>query len=196
MRHLPFSRAQNEIHGGWFDPANPVVPMDGALRADNTQHLQQACSRADLVLALGTSLSGVSADKVVSRVAHRALGERKARQGSPLEAIPEGGVQPHIGSVDNGDGEAGALHALGSVIINVQQTRLDSVASLRIFAKLDDVMSALALELCLDVAADVPSIDEATASASSSHLWEGLPYDPETGEYDAERRAGKHCRPT
>merc|ERR1719502_999677 len=23
-----------EIHGGWFDPSNPVVPMDGALRTD------------------------------------------------------------------------------------------------------------------------------------------------------------------
>ena len=48
----------NEIHGSWFDNRNPVVSMDGSMRKDLMQRLEQWEESADLVLSLGTSLSG------------------------------------------------------------------------------------------------------------------------------------------
>ena len=33
--------ALNEIHGAWFDPSNPVVPMSGSLRGDLFEWLQE-----------------------------------------------------------------------------------------------------------------------------------------------------------
>ena len=107
--------AINEIHGGWYDPSNPVVPMDGALREDLFSQLLEWENRADLVLALGSSLCGMNSDRLVTTCA-----ERAAR------------------------GDAGAL---GSVIVSLQRTQHDAVSSLRIFAKLDDVFSALAKEM-------------------------------------------------
>lgn len=46
--------------------------------------------------------------------------------------------------------------SLGSVIVSLQQTALDDSATLRIFSKMDDVMSMLAEALGLQVLADVP----------------------------------------
>ena len=46
----------NELHGSWFDPANPVVHFGGELRPDLFEALLRADGAADLVLALGTSL--------------------------------------------------------------------------------------------------------------------------------------------
>jgi len=67
---------------------------------------------SDLVLVLGTSLTGLNADQCVSKTARRS--------------------------------EMGL--ALGSVIISPQRTAQDGRATLRIFAKADDVMVALAKE--------------------------------------------------
>jgi hypothetical protein len=182
--------SQNEIHGGWFDPANPVVPMDGALRAENVRRLNATVERSDLVLALGTSLSGVSADRIVSTIGIKAVNQHEAGA-TPITS----GVK-HLSIARSADtGAPGAEPAekvawqgsdvLGAVIVNVQQTRLDRIASLRIFAKLDEVMTALAMELALDVR---PTVHEATPALEGTHgrlsVWDGLPYNPETGERD------------
>jgi hypothetical protein len=108
----------NEIHGAWFDPSNPVVPMSGTLRDDLCNWMYDWEKRADLTLAIGTSLCGMNADRMVENVAKRA---KKGR-------------------------------AQGAVIISIQQTQYDDVSSLRIFAKIDDVMQLLAQELGIDVA--------------------------------------------
>lgn len=55
----------NEIHGAWYDPSNPVVQMSGNLRGDLFEWLREWEERADLVLVLGTSLSGMNADRMV-----------------------------------------------------------------------------------------------------------------------------------
>merc|ERR1712224_122612 len=59
----------NEIHGAWGDDYNPVVLMDGTIRDDLDSWLDEWTEKADLVLALGTSLCGMSADRVAERCA-------------------------------------------------------------------------------------------------------------------------------
>lgn len=108
----------NEIHGAWFDPSNPVVPMDGSLRDDLFQRILEDEKKADLVIAIGTSLCGMNADRIVSTPAHRYC--------------------------EMGTG-------LGSVIIGFQRTPLDDTCSLRIFARIDEVMLLLARELGLTI---------------------------------------------
>ena len=67
----------NEIHGAWFDPSNPVVPMTGTLREDLLQDLVNWERKADLVLAMGTSLCGMNADRLVETAGKRlAKGDR------------------------------------------------------------------------------------------------------------------------
>ena len=109
--------ALNEIHGAWFDVSNPVVPMTGSLRCDLLEWLIEWEKRTDLCLAMGSSLCGMNADRLVQSTAQRAM----EGQGS------------------------------GAVIISLQQTRLDHMASLRIFGRADEVMDLLAREL------DVPT---------------------------------------
>ena len=113
--------ALNEIHGAWFDPSNPVVPMSGVLRSDLFQWMLDWEQKTDLVLAMGSSLCGMNADRVTTTCAKKSLKKK--------------------------DG------AIGTVIVSLQQTQLDDVSCLRIFAKVDDVMAALVRELELDVAA-------------------------------------------
>lgn len=105
----------NEIHGSWFDPSNPVVKYTGSLRGDLFDNMEEQAQTADLVLVLGTSLTGLNADQCVTETAMR------SNEGA----------------------------ALGSVIISPQKTAQDGNAALRIFAKADDVMQALAKELGL-----------------------------------------------
>mmetsp|Transcript_32200 Transcript_32200/g.62982 ORF Transcript_32200/g.62982 Transcript_32200/m.62982 type:complete len:589 (+) Transcript_32200:70-1836(+) len=107
----------NEIHGAWYDPSNPVVPMSGNLRGDLFERLLRWEQCADLVLCIGTSVCGMNADRVVSSCAAR---RRKGK-------------------------------GLGSVIISLQQTQLDESSSLRIFAKIDDVMALLQEEMNLQL---------------------------------------------
>ncbi|CAE7304548.1 Sirt6 [Symbiodinium sp. KB8] len=111
----------NEIHGAWWDPSNPVVPMDGTLRSDLIQWMLDWESRVDLCLALGTSMVGMNADRMAVSPAKRA--QRLHRD-----------------------------EALGTVIVALQQTQYDKISSLRIFARLDDVLNELASLLNLDVA--------------------------------------------
>lgn len=102
----------NEVHGSWFDPSNPVVKYSGSLRGDLFDDLENQAEIADLVLVLGTSLTGLNADQCVHKTANRSR----------------------------------AGHALGSVIISPQRTSQDGKCALRIFAKADEVMAALAKE--------------------------------------------------
>eukprot|EP01052_Picozoa_sp_SAG31_P038923 SAG31_NODE_5298_length_2624_cov_9.368713_1_plen_344_part_00 len=62
----------NEIHGGWYDPSNPTVPMSGECRADLSKWLLDMEQEADLVLVLGTSLAGMTAEVLVTACAKRA----------------------------------------------------------------------------------------------------------------------------
>eukprot|EP00927_Polykrikos_kofoidii_P056002 TRINITY_DN50184_c0_g1_i1.p1 TRINITY_DN50184_c0_g1~~TRINITY_DN50184_c0_g1_i1.p1 ORF type:complete len:456 (+),score=91.55 TRINITY_DN50184_c0_g1_i1:119-1369(+) len=65
-------QAINEIHGAWHAPDNPVVQMSGNLRGDLFQDLVDCEREADLSIAVGTSLCGMNADRVVTSVAARA----------------------------------------------------------------------------------------------------------------------------
>ena len=110
-------RDLNEIHGAWFDPSNPVVPMSGTLRTDLCEWMEEEEEAADLVLAMGTSLCGMNADRMV-----RTPGVKAA----------------------HGEG-------LGAVIVGLQRTQMDKYASLRLYAKIDEVMLLLAMELAMPV---------------------------------------------
>jgi NAD-dependent SIR2 family protein deacetylase len=103
----------NEIHGAWFDPSNPVVKFSGSLRTDLFDWLLEMEEKADLCLCLGTSLSGMNADRMANTPADKML-----------ENL-----------------------ALGTVIINLQQTPLDEKCAIRVWAKLDDAFKLLVKEL-------------------------------------------------
>jgi len=62
----------NEVHGAWFAPDNPVVPMSGYLREDLVQDMYHCAETADLSLAIGTSICGLNADRIVTMPAARA----------------------------------------------------------------------------------------------------------------------------
>jgi len=57
-------RAINEIHGAWFNPANPVIMMSGILRDDLVAGMLDIAQKSDLTLVLGSSLSGMLSDRV------------------------------------------------------------------------------------------------------------------------------------
>jgi len=71
----------NEIHGSWFDPSNPVVKMSGSLRDDLISDLVGWEHKTDLVLTLGTSLSGMNSDRLVTTAV------KKQSQGKSLGAV-------------------------------------------------------------------------------------------------------------
>eukprot|EP01098_Paradermamoeba_levis_P016805 TRINITY_DN930_c0_g1_i2.p1 TRINITY_DN930_c0_g1~~TRINITY_DN930_c0_g1_i2.p1 ORF type:complete len:378 (-),score=113.12 TRINITY_DN930_c0_g1_i2:277-1410(-) len=112
----------NEIHGAWFDPSNPVVQFSGSLRTDLFESMLELEAKTDLCLCLGTSLSGMNADRMARTPAKKSL-KRKA---------------------------------LGTVIINLQQTPLDALCTVRIWAKLDDAFSILAKKLGTDLSPVIP----------------------------------------
>jgi len=66
----------NEIHGSWYDPSNPVVLYSGSLRGDLFADMRDWAKTADLVLVLGTSLSGLNADQCATLAANRSLKRR------------------------------------------------------------------------------------------------------------------------
>ena len=71
----------SEIHGSWFDPSNPVVRYEGLINERDWARLEDDTETADLVLVIGTSLSGLNADQVVTEAASRSL------TGSALGAV-------------------------------------------------------------------------------------------------------------
>ena len=91
-------------------------------------------------IAMGTSLSGVSADQIVKRVAarfhkQRAQAEQPPQSSAPSTVTDDVERTGSAGQAVDRDGASAEAAPLGAVIINVQQTRLDGLASLRIFAK-------------------------------------------------------------
>jgi len=64
--------ALNEIHGSLHDPANPIIEINGWLRQDLSDWLQEWSSKHDLCLALGCSLSGFNVDYVPQEAAQHA----------------------------------------------------------------------------------------------------------------------------
>jgi len=174
------THAVNDIHGSWWDPSNPVVPMDGRLRADLVRRLNETKRSADLVIAMGTSLSGVAADQVVSDIGHA---RRAARDTAlPTSDLGSGSVDEPCGATADTVKSVAAPSSstsgvLGAVIINVQQTRLDGCAALRIFATCDEVLAMLVRELSVDVP-PAPRV----AKLPRTHVWSGLPYDASSGE--------------
>jgi NAD-dependent SIR2 family protein deacetylase len=115
----------NEIHGALYDPSNPVVPMSGTLRSDLFRSFLDSCEQADLCLAMGTSLSGMNCDRCVQDTAERLENQQ---------------WNPHA--------QSDCLQ-FGSVIVGLQQTSYGKIASLCIYAKLDDFSRALVRELQL-----------------------------------------------
>jgi NAD-dependent SIR2 family protein deacetylase len=66
----------NEIHGSWYDPSNPVVLYSGSLRGDLFADMRNWAKTADLVLVLGTSLSGLNADQCAEMAAKRSMARK------------------------------------------------------------------------------------------------------------------------
>jgi len=134
----------NEIHGAWFDPSNPVVPMSGSLRTDLSKWLDAATSESDLVMAIGTSMCGMTADEVFCEACER---HRQYKMGQ------------------------------GGIIIGLQQTQYDNIARLRIYSRIDEVMSLLMQELNFTIppcGAYKPNIPE---EAVVKQLCYRVPYD-------------------
>lgn len=80
-------RIVNEIHGGLFDPSNPVVRMNGSVRDDLFQDLLLCERKADLVIAVGSSLSGMNADRLVKTCAERALASKNPSLGAVIISL-------------------------------------------------------------------------------------------------------------
>eukprot|EP01126_Amoeba_proteus_P063744 TRINITY_DN8817_c0_g1_i2.p1 TRINITY_DN8817_c0_g1~~TRINITY_DN8817_c0_g1_i2.p1 ORF type:complete len:426 (+),score=75.36 TRINITY_DN8817_c0_g1_i2:68-1279(+) len=76
--HFP-QQHLNEIHGAWYDPSNPVIPMSGNLRDDLFDKLLNTAQISDLCLVVGTSLAGMNADRVAENTARRCM-NREAKQ--------------------------------------------------------------------------------------------------------------------
>lgn len=113
IRRLIFLEKINEIHGAWYDPSNPVVQFSESLRSDLFRWMLKLEESVDLTLALGTSLSGMNADRMAITPS------KKARMGK----------------------------ALGTIVINLQRTRMDAKCTIRVWAKLDDAFRILAQKL-------------------------------------------------
>eukprot|EP00929_Paragymnodinium_shiwhaense_P056203 TRINITY_DN2812_c0_g1_i1.p1 TRINITY_DN2812_c0_g1~~TRINITY_DN2812_c0_g1_i1.p1 ORF type:complete len:596 (+),score=118.83 TRINITY_DN2812_c0_g1_i1:99-1790(+) len=69
-------QALNEVHGAWYDPSNPVVPMDGTLRSDLIQWMLDWEDKVDLCLALGTSMVGMNADRMAVTPSQKAKSKK------------------------------------------------------------------------------------------------------------------------
>jgi NAD-dependent SIR2 family protein deacetylase len=137
----------NEIHGAWYDPTNPVVPMKGSLRGDLFEDLVQWEHRADLTLSVGTSMCGMNADRVFTTVSEKSISEWKKR---------------------GARGAPDRRHWLGGVIIGIQQTQYDSLACLHIFSRIDRVMDLLLKALNIDTPHNTPYVPDIPSEFSLS----------------------------
>jgi len=134
----------NEIHGAWFDPSNPVVPMSGSLRSDLCEWLEEATDNSDLCMAIGTSMCGMTADDVFCQAARR---KRKYNKGQ------------------------------GGIIIGLQQTQYDRLARLRIYSRIDEVMSLLMEEMKFKIPPCGPYKPNIPTEAIVKTLCYKVPYD-------------------
>lgn len=178
----------NEIHGAWFDPSNPVVAMSGNLRSDLFDDLLECERRADLVVAVGSSLCGMNADRLVVTSARRSRLQR-SRIDPSEEPVPGDHAPSQLKTTraSLGSSPPEGMTQFGSVIISLQKTVHDHNSSLRIFALLDDVFRLLAEEMQLDVsggagdaataaAAEATAIMESHAIQPNDHVF-SVPYD-------------------
>ena len=108
----------NEIHGAWYDPSNPVVQFSGSLRGDLFNWMLEIEEETDLCLCLGTSLSGMNADRCAWTPAKKYCKKKKGN---------------------------------GTIMINLQRTKIDESSSIRVWAKLDDAFQILVKKLDLDM---------------------------------------------
>jgi len=82
----------NEVHGSWYDPANPVVKYSGSLHDRAYPWMVEDAETADLVIVIGTSLGGLNADQVATTCAERSLeGETLGTVTINLQQTPEDG---------------------------------------------------------------------------------------------------------
>lgn len=98
----------NELHGAWFDPSNPVVHFRAEIRPDLFDWFLDTELRCDLCVAVGTSLCDTPS------TADRVV----------VSAAARAAEEPS--------------RAVGSVVVGVQRTRLDSYVQLRVFDRIDD----------------------------------------------------------
>jgi len=82
-------RDLNEIHGAWYDPSNPVVPMSGTLRTDLIERMLEWEERVDLCLALGTSMVGMNADRMAVAPAKRQEAGAEGALGTVIVALQQ-----------------------------------------------------------------------------------------------------------
>ena len=117
----------------------------------------------------------------MSGVGKRALREAEQPEAAPSSVTEEGegeeASEEAGGGEDSKRGTKPTSRTLGVVIINLQQTRLDRAASLRIWAKLDDVLAMLVKELSISV----PPMAKCGEQHGRANTWAGLPYDAATG---------------
>jgi len=99
----------NEIHGAWYDPSNHVVQFSGSLRGDLFSWMEKMEKEIDLCICLGTSLSGMNADRMALK---------------PCK------------NFKNGKGN-------GTIMINLQQTKIDKDCTIRVWSKIDDAFKIL-----------------------------------------------------
>lgn len=89
----------------------------------------------------------------------------------------------------------GLVDALGGVIISLQQTQYDDISSIRIFAKIDDVMRLLSQKLdlneCLDNAGDAYYIPNSLDSMKVQEDVYLIPYDRKGRLLPEEKRSNK-----
>jgi len=148
----------NEIHGAWYDPSNPVVPMNGNLRTDLFNDLLRWERDVDFCLVLGTSLCGMNSDRIVVSAAN---------------------------SFQENSKKAG-----GAVIVGLQSTKMDHLASVRIFATIDDMMRLLAKKLHMNLESEeskscVGGGPENTTDEQDVFF---LPYDSRSGKRNSDGR--------
>jgi len=163
--------ACNEIHGAWFDPSNPVVPMEGTLRSENFSQLQKWASKAELVLAIGTSLCGMSADCVV---------EETSKRFSSL-------MKHQFRSNNNNNNIELSNPCFGSVIIGFQRTQYDEKSSVRIFSDIDKFSRLLAKELGLTIPSTIPQFKVKNKYVVRPNVYK-VPYDAK-GEFTKNRNS-------
>ena len=135
-----------EVHGSWYDPTNPVLRQGGLIRPDIRERLREVEEGADLVVVVGSSLTGLH--PLVTKTSSRA-----------------------------GRGES-----LGCVIINLQETREDPGATLRLFSHTDTVAVLLARRL--NIAISEPDIrSNIQHRAWVNYTKEGERTEPECGMF-------------
>ena len=122
----------NELHGSWLDKKeNPIIKMSGSLRGDLFEWMLEMEKQCDFVFAVGTSFSGLNADRCAATCAAR--------------------------HQKRGTGQ-------GLVVLSIQETPMDDVAAVRVFAKIDDFMLIVARQLGIPLPLDTAVCAYASAA--------------------------------